>query len=215
MNFGDLSHKKIIDISPVINGNIAVFPGDTPFQREELLSFQKNNHLDLSTIRTTVHLGAHTDAPSHYHKDGVGMEKRELHYYLGNCQVVEVKGKPKRIGREHLTTDISSERVLFKTGSFPDPYHWNDDFSAIEPELVEELAKKGVKLIGIDTPSVDPSDSKNLSCHKTIYQYDLAILEGIILEHVSPGHYQLIALPLPIEGSDASPVRAILIAGEN
>lgn len=215
MNFADLGHKKIIDISPVVNENIAVFPGDTPFQREELLSFKKNNHLDLSTIRTTVHLGAHTDAPSHYHKDGVGIEKRELHYYLGPCQVVEVKGKPKRIKKEDLMGEVKSSRVLFKTESFPDPYQWRDDFSAIDPELIEELAKQGVQLIGIDTPSVDPSDDKELLSHNMIYKNDLAILEGIVLENVKPGHYQLIALPLSLEGADASPVRAILISEED
>ncbi len=211
MNFSDLTNKKIIDISPVINTNIAVFPGDTPFQREELLSFKKNHHLELSTIKTTVHLGAHTDAPSHYHPDGVTMENRELHYYIGNAQVIEIEGTPERIELSHLKDPIASQRILLKTNSFPDPYQWNDNFCALSPELVEALSQKGVLLIGIDTPSVDPSNDKELKSHNTIYINDMAILEGIVLKDVSPGHYNLIALPLAIEGSDASPVRAVLL----
>lgn len=211
MNFSDLTNQKIIDISPVINSSLAVFPGDTPFQREELLSFKKKNHLDLSTIKTTVHLGAHTDAPSHYHRDGQTMHERELHYYLGKVQVIEVEGKPQRISPENLREEITAPRVLFKTKSFPNPYQWNDDFSALSPTLVKYLAQKGVILIGIDTPSVDPSNDKELLSHTEIFQNNMAILEGIILDTVKPGEYNLIALPLPIEGADASPVRAILL----
>lgn len=211
MNFGDLTNRQIIDISPVINEKIAVFPGDTPFQREEILSFKNNHNLDLSTIKTTVHLGAHTDAPSHYHPDGIGMEKRSLHHYLGACQVVSVKGKPERIQKEDILQEINSPRVLFKTESFPDPYQWLDSFSALHPELIKELSQMGVILVGIDTPSVDPSTDKELQSHNAIYESDMAILEGIVLSKVEPGHYQLIALPLPIEGGDASPVRAVLI----
>ena len=110
-----------------------------------------------------------------------------------------------------LQSEINSPRVLLKTGSFPNPNQWNNDFNALSKSLVESLVEKGVKLIGIDTPSVDLADDKELECHNLIYENDLAILEGIILSHVEPGHYQLIALPLNLEGADASPVRAILI----
>lgn len=208
--FGQYQHY---DISPVISRRTAVFPGDQLFESNVALSFQKGDHLALSSIRSTVHVGAHVDAPSHYHRDGVSIEKRDLKYYLGIAQVVTVKlPRGERILPRHIQNlKISATRVLFKTGSFPDPNHWNGDFNSLSPELIEDLSKKGVILVGIDTPSVDPAESKGLECHQAIYRANLAILEGIVLDQVPDGVYTLLALPLRIEGADASPVRAILL----
>ena len=200
-----------IDISPVLRPGIAVFPGDTPFHRNINMSFKDGQHLDLSDVKTTLHVGAHTDAPSHYHGDGKTIEHRNLSLYMGDCQVIEVQGNPARIQPQDLKVEITAPRVLFKTNSFPDPDHWNDDFSALSAELIHFLKSKNVVLVGIDTPSVDPATDKTLASHKAIFESDMAILEGIILTHVNPGRYQLIALPLRIEGGDASPVRAILL----
>jgi len=208
--------KKYIDISPLISEKTAVFPGDTPFEREILLDFRKNDHLLLSSFRTTAHIGAHTDAPNHYHPEGEDIASRDLTIYFGKCQVIEIKKKDKkRIYPEVLAkTEIKATRILFKTGSFPDSEKWNADFIALSPELIEYLAEKGVILVGIDTPSVDPADSKELETHKKIYEKNLAIIEGLVLEKVAEGLYTLIALPLKISGADASPVRAILLPEE-
>ncbi len=206
------SKPDFYDISPVIHEGIAVFPGDTPFSRKELMSFDGGSHLDLSTITTTVHLGAHADAPSHYHKDGQSMEHRDLMLYMGPCQVITVRPEKKgRILREHVATDIRAPRVLFRTDSFTNPDKWTDDFNSLGPELIDWLSSLGVRLVGIDTPSVDPSDSKDLPSHQALYRNDMAVLEGIILTEVPDGIYNLIALPLKIKGADASPVRAILL----
>ncbi len=199
-----------IDISPVLRPKIAVFPGDTPFQRNINMSFKEGQHLDLSDVRTTLHVGAHTDAPSHYHKNGKSMEERDLSLYMGGCQVIQVKNK-QRIRPIDLNVEIKATRVLFRTDSFTNPDEWHSDFSALSAELIHFLKGKGVVLVGIDTPSVDPATDKTLESHKAIYESDMAILEGILLSHVEPGLYQLIALPLRIEGADASPVRAILL----
>ncbi len=207
----NLEGRKTIDITPVITEDIAVFPGDTEFQRNELLSFKNGNNLVLSSITTTVHLGAHTDAPSHYHSQGKTMEGRELSYYMGGCQVIEISHKTERILPSNIEEEVTEKRVLFKTGSFPNPNKWNDDFTALSPELIEFLHSKGVCLVGIDTPSVDPANDKELLTHNAIYKADMAILEGIILSKVKPGRYDLIALPLPLAGADASPVRAVLL----
>lgn len=206
---------QYIDISPVLRASIAVFPGDTPFERTENMSFKQGHHLELSHIKSTLHVGAHTDAPSHYHGDGKTIEQRDLSLYMGPCQVIEVKGKPSRIKPEDIKVKIESPRILFKTNSFPDPDQWNDDFTALSPELIIFLKQNNVVLVGIDTPSVDPSTDEKMISHKAIYESDMAILEGIILSHVTPGRYQLVALPLRIEGGDASPVRAILLKEEN
>jgi arylformamidase len=208
-----LDNREIIDITPLISKDIAVFPGDTRFSRTELLSFDKGHNLVLSSVETTVHLGAHTDAPSHYHKDGRTIEKQSLNTYMGKAQVIEINANSgERINLTHLKNEkIQAPRVLFKTNSFPDPNKWNDDFNSLSGEVIDHLNKQKVILIGIDTPSVDPADDKELISHNKIYNYGLAILEGIVLKDVSPGLYDLVALPLPIQGCDASPVRAVLL----
>ena len=210
----NLENKILFDISPLISPQTAVFPGDTPFKQDFLQALHKGDNLDLSTIRTTVHIGAHTDAPSHYHADGVPINQRDLSFYLGPAQVIEVKCAPfARIRPDDLQQEISAPRVLFKTNSFPDPNTWNNDFVALSPELIDFLAAKGVRLVGIDTPSIDPANDGNLESHNAVFKNNLAILEGIVLHEVPPGLYNLICLPLKIEGSDASPVRAVLLKG--
>lgn len=203
---------KLIDISPLISPRLAVFPGDTPFSQDYLLRIDKGAHLDLSTIHSTTHLGAHADAPSHYDLNGETIEQRDLSLYMGACQIISVDiPRGKRIERSDFDCAFQAERLLFKTGSFPDPDQWNADFNSLSPELIVAAASSGVRLIGLDTPSVDPSDSKDLPAHHAIADLNMAILEGVVLEGVEPGLYTLIALPLRIENGDASPVRAVLM----
>lgn len=201
----------IYDITPPITDALAVWPGDTPPSREILCDMKRGDNLTLSALRATVHLGAHADAPSHYGRDAPGIEKRSLDYYLGPCQVVTADvPRGARIAMEMVRCAITAPRVLFHTDTFPDPTNWNNDFAALSPELVKTLSERGVKLIGIDTPSVDLFDSKDLPAHQMFLRHDIAILEGIVLEGVPDGVYELIALPLKLVGFDASPVRAIL-----
>jgi len=203
---------KIWDISPLISEEIAVFPGDIPFSRETNLSFASGDHLTLSSLRSTLHLGAHADASNHYHASGQGIDQCPLERYLGPYQIIRViTSKRKRILPSDLSTPITASRVLFHTNSFPDPNKWDEDFNSLSPELIDHLADQGVILVGIDTPSVDPADSKGLESHQALFRRDLAVLEGLILNQVPEGTYTLVALPLKLKDADASPVRAILL----
>jgi arylformamidase len=208
-----MNHKEIFDISPLINQKIAVFPGDTSFEENFVMDLKKGDNLTLSHIKSTVHLGAHTDAPSHYLPQGEAIHKRSLDFYIGQCQVIEVAARRySRIQVEDLNgIKIEAPRVLFKTGTFPDPWNWSHDFASLSAKLIDYLATKKVCLVGIDTPSIDLSDDKVLESHQSVGRHGMAILEGIILDDVKPGLYDLVALPLKIEGADASPVRAILL----
>ncbi len=204
-----------IDISPTISETTAVFPGDRAFSRQLNLDFKTGGNLQLSSIEGTVHLGAHVDAPCHYHPKGESIDSRSLDYYLGDCQVIEVKILAgTRITENDIAfIDISAPRILFKTGSFPNPNKWNSDFNSLSPQLIKYLHQKRVKLVGIDTPSIDPFDDKKLESHHEIFENNMAVLEGVVLNHVAPGPYTLVALPLKIKEGDASPVRAILLKG--
>jgi len=201
----------LYDITPPVTPALAVWPGDTPASREVLCDMARGDNLTLSTLHATVHLGAHVDAPNHYGLDAPSIEQRGLDHYLGECQVIGVSvAKKTRVSREDINVDVRAPRVLFHTGTYADPNHFDEGFAALDPGLVEWLAGRGAKLIGIDTPSVDLFESKELPAHKTFLKHDVAILEGIVLDGVPDGLYELIALPLKLVGFDASPVRAVL-----
>lgn len=206
----------IYDITPPVTPRLRVWPGDTPLTREVLCEIEKGASVTLSTIHATVHLGAHADGPNHYGAGAPGIGERRLEHYIGACQLVDApdtRGRRVGIGDIRGGLDaITTARVLIRTGSFPDPTNWNSDFAGLEPELVDALHEKGVITIGVDTPSVDLQDSKDLPAHKAFLRHDMAILEGLALDGVPAGMYELIALPLKLMGFDASPVRAVLRA---
>lgn len=207
----------VIDISPAISERTGVFPGDVKFERSVSMDFKKGDHLLLSSIRTTLHLGAHADGPNHYSATGEGIGVRPLSIYMGRCLVLHANAKRgERVSKAHLgeawRTAVSwpAPRILVRTSSFPDPDRWNHDFCSLAPDLIEDWARSGVRLVGIDTPSIDPEDSKTLDSHRIVAKHDLAILEGLVLANVAEGLYSLVAFPLKLEGADASPVRAVL-----
>jgi arylformamidase len=207
--------SRLLDLSPVISSRIAVWPGDVPFREDFALRMAEGAHLELSSLTTTVHVGAHADAPSHYLLGGAGIGERPLERYYGPCQVMRVEvGRGERVGVEHLTGPVRAPRLLLRTGTFPDPERWNEDFAALAPTLVAHLAAAGVVLVGIDTPSIDLMTSKDLPAHKAVAAADMAVLEGLLLDDAPEGVHTLIALPLRIEGADASPVRAALLVQE-
>ena len=210
------------DITPKISSRLAVFPGDQPFEHKVSMSFQKGQHIELSSIHTTVHVGAHADAPSHYGASGVSIEQRPLNFYMGLCEVIDVTAILNRQGEEQrriLISDLpggekfkaKASRLLFKTNSFLDLENWTHEFASLSPELIEFCAKQNVVLMGVDTPSVDPSNSKDLPSHQALLRTNMAVLEGLWLKDIQVGVYNLVALPLNLEGVEASPVRAILL----
>ncbi len=199
-----------------------MFPGDTVYQREVLMDTTKGDHLGLSWIKSTLHLGAHADATNHYHAQGKGIDERNLLDYYGPCFVADFSEMER--GKRILWADFEAKysrvfkrlptRILFRTQSFPNPDQWNSDFNSLSPELLLNLSAQGIRLVGIDTPSVDPEESKKLESHQALYQTQMAVLEGLDLSQVREGEYTLIALPLKIKDADASPVRAVLVREE-
>ncbi len=207
------AHRKIFDLSPVLNEQIAVWPGDVPFTRDVSLDTNHGSHLTLSAIKTTLHVGTHTDGPNHFVAGEPGIADVDLEKYLGLCDVITVN-TPR--GATITLADlggaaIRTKRVLLRTGTFPDPKNFNEDFVAPSPELIEHLGKIGVVLIGIDTPSMDPFSSKTLTAHKKTHEWKLGVIEGLVFPPgLEDGVYELSALPLRLENGDASPVRVAL-----
>lgn len=202
----------LIDISPPLSPALAVWPGDTPFERTVNLDIANGSNITLSDIRTTLHAGAHVDAPSHYARDGRTIERQPLELYYGPCDVVHVSVQrgARMTPSDFAHATLTTPRLLVATDTYPDAGVFSNDFASFAPETIAWLASRGVQLLGVDTPSVDAMSDKALLAHTAIYAHDMAILEGLVLRHVAPGSYTLIALPLAIVGGDASPVRAVL-----
>ncbi len=201
----------IYDISPPISPSWQAWPGDTPLSREVLLDMKRGDNITLSTLHATVHLGSHVDAPSHYGVDAPSVDCWPAERLLGPCEVVRVEPqRGTRMAPDILEAPVRAERVLFATGTYPDPTDFNEDFAAFSPALIDKLAAQGASVVGIDTPSVDLFASKDMEAHHACLKHDIAILEGIVLQGVPEGVYELIALPLKLVGFDASPVRAVL-----
>ncbi|HLF17183.1 MAG TPA: cyclase family protein [Candidatus Thermoplasmatota archaeon] len=211
---GQPSDARIIDISPCISPKIGVWPGDVPYKSHKTSRLSKGADIDLGDMHTTYHVGAHTDSPQHYKLGGADVASLPLEPYYGPCQVIEVRAtRGERFGWEDLKQQPVAPRILLKTGTFPDPNSWNNDFAAPEPELLDRLGAMKTLLVGFDTPSTDLFESKGLPAHQMLAKHGMMNLEGLVLDQVKPGLYTLIALPLPLEDADASPVRAVLLDG--
>jgi len=201
---------RLIDLSPPLSPRLAVWPGDVPFARR--VSTPPDG-TTLSSVTTTLHAGSHADAPLHVTPGGAPIDAVPLETWVGPCQVVQARVAPRgRVRLEDLSEPPAAPRLLVKTGTFPDRERFREDFAGLAPSLAADLAARGVVLVGIDTPSVDPFADAALEAHRALAKAGIAWLEGLVLAHVAPGRYELVALPLRIEGGDASPVRAVLRA---
>ncbi|HSG39370.1 MAG TPA: arylformamidase [Thermoanaerobaculia bacterium] len=201
----------LYDLSPTIRPEIPVWPGDTPFQSRLTWSIAEGASVNLSAVTTTPHLGSHADAPFHTEARGEGIADMPLERYLGRCRVVKVPPHPLIEPRHLEGINLAKPgRLLFKSESVRDRRTFPERFTALSPEAASLLADSGVLLVGMDTPSVDPFDSKTLDAHHALFRGGVAILEGLVLDGVPEGIYELIALPLKMAGLDASPVRAVL-----
>jgi arylformamidase len=199
------------DISPAIATGIPVWPGDSEYSAETTWQIADGCPVKVSKITMSTHTGAHCDAPSHYDADGKAIDEVDLQTYIGACRVLHCIGV-RQVEPQHIAAQLAGTppRVLLRTYQNAPQMRWDADFPSIHPATIDLLAQHSVRLIGIDSPSLDPQESKTLDCHLTVKRHQMAILEGIVLDEIAQGDYELIALPLKLAGLDASPVRAIL-----
>lgn len=208
---------RIVDISQPIKSDTACFPGDTPFSREVTVSHQESNVINLTALKMSPHVGTHVDAPVHVR--GTMDSEREtagsmsLDAFIGPVEVIDISPfigaiKPEHI-EKHLKTGAT--RLLIRT-SHQLRYHvFEDDYAYLSTELVEWLWKRGTRLIGLDSPSVDHTQSKTLCAHHNLLEKDIFWLENLDLTTAACGEYFLVAAPLKFMELEASPVRALLL----
>lgn len=202
---------KWIDISQTLHNGIAEWPGDTPFTYEVAFAKADTGSVNIGKMTTSTHMGTHIDAPFHYDDAGMKVHELPIDVYIGKAVVIDVSGLDS-VGYSNLEAHDfgGAERVLLKTSSRPNADVFPQSYTVLRPDIGPLLKERGVKLIGVDTPSVDSEHSKTLDAHHALYAKDVLILENIVLDEVEPGEYELIALPLPIAGADGSPVRAVV-----
>jgi arylformamidase len=201
---------RLWDISPSISAATPCFPGDTPYEQRWNVQIGPGCPVNVSVVTLSPHLGAHADAPLHYGSDAPAIGSVDLEPFLGRCRVIHAIDKGALIMPEHLgNPEGLPPRVLVRT-SRRAPTEWSPRFSAFAPQTISWLAGYGVRLIGIDSQSVDPADSKTLDSHQQLLAHDMRVLENLVLDEVAEGDYELIALPLKLIHADASPVRAVL-----
>jgi arylformamidase len=207
-----MGDRRIWDISQTLSPALPVWPDDTPFSSEFLWTYGPQCPVNVSLFRLSTHSGTHSDAPLHYDPQGQPISDVSLDPYIGRARVVDLRGREGPITPEMICPALSSpvERLLLRTyEQFPRD-KWKSDFCSVSAEVIELIAAHGVVLIGTDAPSIDPQDSKTLDTHLAVKAAGLRILEGLILDDIPPGDYELIALPLKLAGLDASPIRAVL-----
>ena len=202
----------IIDITQGLAPGMAGFPGDAPYAEGWTFRLGPECPVNVSRVAFSVHCGTHADAPLHYDAAGAAAGALALEPYIGACRVIDARGAGPLCAPADIAAalDGAPPRILLRLMDHLDPKVWPTGFRAIAAETVELLASRGVVLIGIDTPSVDPESSKTLAAHHACRKADMRILENLAFAHVEPGDYELIALPLKFENLDASPVRAVL-----
>lgn len=204
--------KELWDISPPVHAGAPVFPGDTPYQQQWSATLAPGCPVNVSAITMSPHVGAHADAPLHYDAQGAAAGELPLAPFLGPCRVIHAIGCRPLIEWQHIAHAVDAtlpQRVLVRTYAQA-PAQWDGQLAAYAPDTIARLADLGVLLVGIDTASIDPADSKTLPSHQVIRRRHLRVLENLVLDEVPEGDYELIALPLRLTTADASPVRAVL-----
>ncbi|MGG0723596.1 arylformamidase [Bacillus mycoides] len=200
-----------IDISQPLNNDIATWPGDTPFSYEVSWSKEDSGSVNVGKLTMSIHTGTHIDAPFHFDNDGKKVLDLDIHVYVGAARVIDVSGL-ESIGKKELERFKLEgvERLLLRTSSHGKAQEFPEKTPYLRADIADFLSSKGIRLIGVDVPSVDPLDDKELAAHHQLFKHGIHILENVVLDHVADGDYELIALPLALTDADGSPVRAVI-----
>ena len=203
-----------IDISVPLRNGMVSWPGDAPFERSSTLEIAHGQQCNLSQISTTAHIGTHMDAPRHYLAGAAGMESMPIAASIGRARVIEI-ADPEVIRTSELEPHhlANGERVLFKTSNSGRCWktdHFQKQYVFIEPEAARYLAGSGVQTVGVDYLSVGSFEDTGPETHRILLQAGIWIIEGLNLEHVDPGEYEPVCLPLKIIGGDGAPARAVV-----
>lgn len=197
----------LLDISQPVTARASHFPGDEPFSCGWTVDEPR---LHVGWVKTSPHVGTHVDAPFHYGEGSKRVGDLDLDAFVGPCIVLDATGEKELHADLLRGRDALPPRVLFRTQRRSDPEHFHRDFPVLSMDAVEALARAGVKLVGIDAPSMDPPDAKELPVHHALGRAGIVNVENLMLDHAEAGTYELLAAPAKWVEMDAAPVRALL-----
>ena len=205
------SCMKIYDITVPLQASVAEWPGDTPYTFDRISKLEEGETVNLGSVSMSVHAGTHADAPYHFLEAGASVDALDPEVYMGPAYVIDLRGREAIRRADLLPFDLTqTPRVLFRTDAWTDYTRFPETIPVMEPDVPDHLQAHGVKLIGVDVPSVDRIESKDLPIHRALAARGIHILEALRLVDVQEGRYELLALPLKLVGADGAPVRAVL-----
>lgn len=200
-----------IDITQPLTNDMAHWPGDTPFRFDLGVTKEQSGSVNIGEIRTSLHMGTHADAPFHFDEAGKKLHELDVNTYIGRARIIDVTMYTSLGQNELEGYDLEGAgRLLLKTSETNNPLAFPESFIELQPDIGPYLKSVGVFLLGIDVPSVDRTDSKELQTHHSLGDNGIHIVENLMLADAEPGDYEFIALPLAIHGADGSPVRAVI-----
>ena len=212
-----MTQRRIWDISQTLRAGLPVWPGDIPFDCSVTAAVEDGSSVNLHRLTLSTQSGTHAECSRHVRDDAVDLAALDLTAFMGECELRDVSDAQHVDSQgivlasavlDRLPSRV--ERLLLRTLAKPDWNVWPAGFRALDPELIEAIAARGCRLIATDAPSIDPETCKQLRSHHACHRAGMAILEGVVLDGIPEGRYELIALPLPIVGVEATPVRAVL-----
>lgn len=205
---------RLRDISVTLSSDTPEWPGDTPFACGWTSSTANGAAVNLSTITCSPHVGTHADAPLHVRDGWPGSHELPLEAFYGPAVVIDVseaKGEISFEAIEPLLTSEDPERLILKTGCTVATGIFPEDWPSLSESCARSLLGLGLKLLGVDAPSVDQRDSKSLAVHKMLFSGNAFIIENLDLRRTPSGSYDLMAFPVKMMSLDAAPVRAVLL----
>jgi arylformamidase len=202
---------RLFDITVPVSPALACWPGDARFRFDWTCRRDRGATVNVGQMSMSVHTGTHIDAPLHFADDEAAVDQLSLEPFIGPARVVHLMGRSTIRLQDLSRFDLShTPRVLLRTDAWSDYGRFPQQIPTLEQDVPAWLATQGVSLVGVDLPSVDAIDSKDLPIHHALGSHRIAILESLHLAGVPEGIYELIALPLRLVGADGAPVRAIL-----
>ncbi len=193
-----------------------VYEGDAPMKFVFLKDMRKGDGLTLSAYSLGAHSGTHIDAPMHFVRDGASIDRVSLEPLIGPARVIDISDNVQSIDAAELNRHKwrGTPRVIFRTRSsirgWMKSSTFHRDFAYIAPDAAQLLADAGVQLVGIDYISAERFGAPAPLTHRILLGKGIPIVEGMSLETVQPGDYDLVVLPMKVAGHEGAPARAIL-----
>jgi arylformamidase len=208
----------IYDISLTISPSMVVWPGHPPIGITQTSHLDRGDRSTVSLLELSSHAGTHVDAPVHFVPGATGVEAMDLGLLVGPSLVVhclEVDAITAGV-LDGLGIPPGTERVLFRTRNSEEwkrgAQGFDKDYVGVTQDGAQWLVEHGVRLVGVDYLAVAPFEDIIVP-HQILLGAGTIVVEGLDLSQIAPGIYQLVCLPLKIEGGDGAPARAILIGG--